>query len=87
MNYELIYFALLIVGATCLVIGVLLGSNLKRDIRSRDDDVGDLVIVPGDAGEQPYLFLELAVTPDFLEQDDHVVLRVLKLETRENHGA
>ena len=80
MNNELVYFVLFCVSALTFISGVMLGFRL----RVKSDAVGDLMIAPGDEGEQPYMFLDLVMTPDDFEENDYVVLHIKKVETREN---
>ena len=49
MNNELVYFVLLCVSALTFISGVMLGFRL----RVKSDAVGDIMIAPGDEGEQP----------------------------------
>lgn len=81
MNIELVYFVLFCVSALTFIFGVMLGFRLHV----KSDTVGNLMVVPNDEDEQPYMFLDLVMTPDDLEENDYVVLHIKKVETRENH--
>lgn len=83
MNEEAIWFVLFGVMALGIVIGILLGVNLY----GKSNCAGDLVIAPGDEDAPNYMFLNLERNPEYLEQQDLVVLRIKKVAAREKHRA
>ena len=83
MNAELgMIFAVLIFGMG-LLIGVAIGFQLSES----QNDVGDLVIAPGDEDAPNYMFLDLITTPEEIMGRDKVVLRIKKVSAREKHSA
>lgn len=83
MNAELgMIFAVLIFGMG-LLIGVAIGFQLSES----QNDVGDLVIAPGDEDAPNYIFLDLDTTPDDIRGRDHVLLNVRSISAREKHSA
>lgn len=78
MNEELVLFVLFCAMGLSLTVGLLLGVNLY----AKSNCAGDLVIAPGDEDAQNYMFLDLALTPEYLSEQDMVVLRIKRIETR-----
>ena len=78
MNYELFWFVLFCMMALSLVSGLLLGFHLYV----KSNCAGDLVIAPGDEDAPNYMFLDLARTPESLEEQDVVVLKIKKVSAR-----
>lgn len=44
------------------------------------------MIAPGDENEQPYIFLDLTTSVEYLESSEYVVLKVKPLGTREKQS-
>lgn len=83
MNAELAFiFAILIFGLG-IVIGVAIGFQLSES----QNEVGDLVIAPGDEDAPNYIFLDLDTTPDDIRGRDHVLLNIRNISAREKHSA
>lgn len=78
MNVEVLWFVLFCMMALSLVMGLLLGFHLY----AKSNCAGDLVIAPGDEDSPNYMFLDLERTPEFLEEQDMVVLHIKKVSAR-----
>lgn len=78
MNVEVFWFVLFCMMALSLVMGLLLGFHLY----AKSNCAGDLVIAPGDEDSPNYMFLDLERTPEFLEEQDMVVLHIKKVSAR-----
>ena len=78
MNVEAFWFVLFCMMALSLVMGLLLGFHLY----AKSNCAGDLVIAPGDEDSPNYMFLDLERTPEFLEEQDMVVLHIKKVSAR-----
>ena len=78
MNMEVYWFVLFCMMALSLVMGLLLGFHLY----AKSNCAGDLVIAPGDEDSPNYMFLDLERTPEFLEEQDMVVLHIKKVSAR-----
>ncbi len=78
MNVEVYWFVLFCMMALSLILGLLLGFHLY----AKSNCAGDLVIAPGDEDAANYMFLDLERTPEFLEEQDMVVLHIKKLSAR-----
>lgn len=78
MNVEVFWFVLFCMMALSLVMGLLLGFHLY----AKSNCAGDLVIAPGDEDSPNYMFLDLERTPEFMEEQDMVVLHIKKVSAR-----
>lgn len=66
-----------------IVLGFLFGVSVGWKCVHGRNAVGNLMIAPGDENEQPYIFLDLTTSIEYLESSEYVVLKVKPLETRE----
>lgn len=83
MNTELAFiFALLIFG-----VGLVIGAAIGFQLSENQNEVGDLVIAPGDEDSPNYMFLDLDTTPDDIRGRDHVLLNIRNISAREKHSA
>ena len=69
-----------------IVLGFLFGVSVGWKCVHGRNAVGDLMIAQGDENEQPYIFLDLATSVEYLESSEYVVLKVKPLETREKQS-
>ena len=83
MNTELGFIFM----AAILVMGVLIGVAIGFQLSENQNDVGDLVVAPGDEDAPNYMFLDLITTPEEIMGRDKVVLRIKKISAREKHSA
>ena len=69
-----------------IVLGFLFGVSVGWKCVHGRNAVGNLMIAPGDENEQPYIFLDLTTSVEYLESSEYVVLKVKPLETREKQS-
>ena len=69
-----------------IVLGFLFGVSVGWKCVHGRNAVGNLMIAPGDENEQPYIFLDLTTSIEYLESSEYVVLKVKPLETREKQS-
>ena len=59
-----------------IVLGFLFGVSVGWKCVHGRNAVGNLMIAPGDENEQPYIFLDLTTSVEYLESSEYVVLKV-----------
>lgn len=69
-----------------IVLGFLFGVSVGWKCVHGRNAVGNLMVAPGDENEQPYIFLDLTTSIEYLESSEYVVLKVKPLETREKQS-
>ena len=69
-----------------ILLGFLLGISLGWGAVHSKKSVGKLLIAPGEDGEAPYMFLDLVISGEYLEQTEYVLLKVEHVKTREKQA-
>ena len=66
-----------------IVLGFLFGVSVGWKCVHGKNSVGSIIIAPRDEEEQPYIFLDLTTTTEYLEECEYIVLKVKRAEARE----
>lgn len=69
-----------------ILLGFLLGISLGWGAIHERKSVGRILIAPGEEGEAPYMFLDLTISGEYLEQTEYVLLKVEHVKTREKQS-
>lgn len=69
-----------------ILLGFLLGVSLGWGSVHKRKSVGKLLVAPSEDGEAPYMFLDLSVPGEYLEQTEYVLLKVEQVKAREKQS-